>query len=302
MKKYLDACIESALAGGNYIKHVEGCNVFRKDDRYVGHHAVVTLADANSQYSVLGALDRHDPCVKVMVEESDHVGASFRDRLVTGQDFDQLRNSGVYIVDELDGTSSHAVGHYEWSVSVGCVDRLRHVAGAVYAPMIGGGTVFYASRKDGRHRGGAFVRAPSSEDRRLHVKDRKLSDAYVLFGIDCPLPKYPLHNRLMNDVADKARTTNINGSCALGLGLVASGRADVLVQPLQSPWDWAAGKVLIEESRGKMIFYEMEGDKIRPVERLEPRHYDPSKRAVGFVAGSERLADTIFEMLQRIRV
>ena len=103
---------------------------------------------------------------------------------------------------------------------------------------------------------------------------------------------------MVTQLGDRVRTSNSNGSCALPLGLVACGKADALVQPLQSPWDWAAGKVFIEEAGGKMIFYEMdERGGIRPVDRLEPRHYNPEERTVGFVAASERNAYDILDML-----
>ncbi len=295
MRNYLWVCKEAAVAGGSAIANFRSGSAETKGDVYVGHHAVVTPADYRSQKAVLNRIIREDPTGLFITEEIVK-DEGFVSRIVGQNNLDRLRDSRVYVIDELDGTSSHDRGHYEWSVSVGCVEKMEHISGAVFAPAIGEGTLFLASKG-----GGAFVRT-RSEEKECVIEDRKLNDAYVLFGVDCPLPKYPLHNRLLVEVADKARTTNLNGSCALGLGLVASGAADVLVQPLQSPWDWAAGKVLVEEAGGKMIFYEISEGRIKAVETLEPRHYDPTKRAVGFVAGSERLSEAVFGMLQRIRV
>jgi fructose-1,6-bisphosphatase/inositol monophosphatase family enzyme len=110
----------------------------------------------------------------------------------------------------------------------------------------------------------------------------------------------------MTKLGDKSRTTNMNGSCALGLGLVAAGHADALIQPLQSPWDWAAGKLLVEEAGGKIIFYEMEKTgkeytKIVSMDNIKPRHYNPDERTLGFVAANENLAEQIMKMLLELQ-
>lgn len=93
---------------------------------------------------------------------------------------------------------------------------------------------------------------------------------------------------------------NSNGSCALPLGLVAAGRADALIQPLQCPWDWAAGKLLVEEAGGSIVFYEFDNNKIKPLDKLELRHYNPEKRAVGFIAGNEKIVREITDLLLQI--
>jgi len=205
----------------------------------------------------------------------------------------------IYIIDELDGSSSRFVGHYEWSTSVGYVDRMTHIAGAVYAPKIDRGTLFYASKD-----GGTFVKSGAKKEQEVKVSEcDDLENAYVLFGPDCFLKKYFVHNALLTELGDVARTTNGIGSCALGLGLLASGRADALVQPLQSPWDWAAGKLLVEEAGGNIIFYEMENSRINPLKNLEPKHYnpDPRIRTVGFVAGNGKIATDIMDMLLSLK-
>ena len=63
-----------------------------------------------------------------------------------------------------------------------------------------------------------------------------------------------------------------------------------------------AGKVLVEEAGGKIIFYEMSQngrvyDSIAPVKKLDPKHYNPDERTLGFVAANEKLAEQIMNML-----
>jgi myo-inositol-1(or 4)-monophosphatase len=156
--------------------------------------------------------------------------------------------------------------------------------------------LFYAS-----HGKGAFIET-NSRKKRIRVATHGMKDSYVLVGVNCFLSRYPVHNRLVTGLAERTRTTNSCGSCALGLGLVASGKADAFVQPVQSPWDWAAGKLLVEEAGGRIIFYTMDGGRIEPVKKLEPRHYNPDERAVGFVAGNKKIVDDIMDMLLKVRV
>lgn len=217
-------------------------------------------------------------------------------KIIGSNELEKLKKTRVYIVDELDGSSSFNAGHYEWAISVGCVENLAHTAGAVFAPKIENGTLFFASRGKG-----AFVET-GKKRKKLHVANNDLKNAYVLAGTDCVLTKYPVHNNMLTKLGNITRTMNINGSCALALGLVAAGRADALIQPVNSPWDWAAGKIILEEAGGIMIFYEMERGRIIPIKKLQPKHYSPEKRMVGFVAGSREIAKDIMHIMLELNV
>jgi myo-inositol-1(or 4)-monophosphatase len=296
MEKYLEACIKSATAGGKAILDYTPEGVKTKNDKYVSdHHSVSTPADYKSQKAILLELKKYDPEALLITEE--HVKEdAFIKRLITRGALQRIGSSRVYIIDELDGTSSYAAGHYEWSVSVGCVDRLNHTAGAVFAPKIDGGTLFYASKGNG-----SFIKDKKGK-RQIQVADRELKDAYIVSGVDCFLPEYPIHNKLLTLLGNKVRTTNSNGSCALGLGLVASGKADALIQPLQSPWDWAGGKPIVEEADGNFIFYEMKKGRVYPIDKPELKHYNPDEKTLGFIAGNEKMNNIIMELLLGIKL
>ncbi len=289
MNFYLKNCIKGALAGGKAIKDYRAKKVKTKEDMYVGHHAVVSGSDYKSQKAILKALSGDKE--SFFITEENVKDKRFRERLISAEKLESLRSSRVYIIDELDGSSSFSIGHYEWAISIGYVDKLLHKAGAIFAPKINGGTLFYASSGKG-----AYMKN-GDKTKRIEVANRNLRDSYVIVGPDCFFTKYPKHNKLLTRLGDKARTMNVNGSCALALGLVASGRADALVQPLQCPWDWAAGKLIVEEARGKIIFYEMHQGSVKPLDSLEYRHYNPERREAGFIAGNPKLTDIIVDML-----
>jgi myo-inositol-1(or 4)-monophosphatase len=296
LDKYLQACKAAALAGAGAIAHTRILSVTTKQDYDVEHHAVVSEADYRSHEAILEVLRRIDRNVHFLGEEE------LEDRLpdtgpVAAVSPTVLEDGRAFIFDELDGSSSFAAGHYEWSVSVAYVERLVHKAGAIFAPAIWGGALFF-----GMQGGGAFLKANRRGTHRLHVAPAPISEAYLLIGLDTLLPRYPLHARLVSELAEASRTLNVSGSCALAMALVAAGRANALIQPPQSPWDWAAGKLLVEEAGGRVLFYELQSEGVRTLDRLSSNHYDPKRRAVGLVAGPESLASELLERLASIRI
>jgi myo-inositol-1(or 4)-monophosphatase len=286
----LQACTDAALAGARAARRAGPADLATKDDPVLGHHAVVSAADYRSQKAILGVLGRTLPDVPVICEETAEGTPA-----PSGAGLRRLATQRRFVVDELDGSASFVCGHHEWSVSVACVDGLAHTAAAVCAPDIGGGLLFHAVRG-----GGAFLRKGRGAPVRLRVAKRPMPAAYVLTGPDTLLHRYPAHNRFATAIASECRTLNVVGSCALALGLVAAGTASLLVQPPQSVWDWAAGRLLVEEAGGVVLFYEMEGRRIVPVRRLQARHYDPRRRVVGLVAGERGLAREALERLAAV--
>lgn len=287
----LRACVLAAVAGARAARRAGPAELATKDDPVLGHHAVVSAADYAAQGAILGVLGRAMPGVPVVCEEAVEGAAAWDDPALR-----RLARQRRFVVDELDGSASFAAGHHEWSVSVACVDGLAPLAGAVCAPDVRSGLLFHAARG-----GGAFLREDGRAAVRLRVAGLPLRAAYVLTGPDALLRRYPAHNAAVTALASECRTMNVVGSCALALALVAAGTASLLLQPPQSVWDWAAGRLLVEEAGGAVLFYEMEGRRIAPLRRLQARHYDPRRRVVGLVAGERRLAREALDRLAGAR-
>ena len=127
MHKDLRACIQAAIAGGMAISSHRLSRAKAKGDAYVGNHAIVTDADYISHAAIIKKLAGLDAESLFITEE--HVkDESFKERFIRSSDMGKLLASRVFIIDELDGSSSFSIGHYEWSVSVGCVENLSHIA------------------------------------------------------------------------------------------------------------------------------------------------------------------------------
>jgi len=154
---------------------------------------------------------------------------------VAGED-DQHR----WIVDPLDGTTNFLHGIPVFSISIALERQGQIVAAVVYNPAM---DELYTAERGG----GAFL-----NDRRLRVSGRtKLVDAVI----GCGVPhlgrghhgNFLLELRnVMGEVAGIRRL----GSAALDLAYVAAGRMDGFWETALSPWDVAAGILLVREAGG----------------------------------------------------
>lgn len=307
MNTQFKASREAALASGLRLANMRmGTGYEIKAEAGLGIHAIVTAADLISHKEILRTIITFDKRALFITEE--HV-EGHESRIITPKTLSMLKDTGAYIIDELDGTSPYIKGHHEWSVSIGFVNtKLEHTAGVVFAPKIDGGTLFYASTDEGSFVTPNCLRYSLKGEYNYFKGLKRVSsvsgtispkEAYVVGGPDCFLSQYPIQRDAILSIADKVRTINSVGSCALGLGLVATGRIDALMQPLHYAWDWAAGKALVELAGGTLQFYEVREGIVEPVNQMKLEYYDPSKRTAGFVAGNRTMASFVLDELTR---
>ena len=156
----------------------------------------------------------------------------------------KIAGGRTLIVDPIDGTTNFMENCRYSAISVGACDRGTMVYGAVYNPYAD--ELFYAVRG-----GGAYLVRDGAE-KRIHVSTRALSDGLCLFGTS---PYY--RDRLgkatfasLWSLFQCCRDIRRSGSAALDLCAIAAGRGDVFFEYLLSPWDYAAGSLIIEEAGG----------------------------------------------------
>jgi myo-inositol-1(or 4)-monophosphatase len=145
-----------------------------------------------------------------------------------------------WIVDPLDGTTNFLHGIPHFAVSIGLERDGLIVAGVVYNPA--NDELFVAERGKG-----AFF-----NDRRMRVAARaRLADAVVA----CGLPHYGRGDlaRARAEIAQaQAHFAGLRryGAATLDLAWVAAGRLDCYWERDLSPWDIAAGSLLVREAGG----------------------------------------------------
>ncbi len=221
----LNVMVQAALKAGKSLARdfgeVQNLQVSMK-----GPGDYVSAADRRAEQIVLQELSRARPGYAFLAEES---GA-------TAGDDDQHR----FLVDPLDGTTNFLHGIPIFAVSIGLERQGQLVAAVVYNPAMD--ELFTAERG-----GGAFL-----NDRRLRVAARRsMSDAVIATGI--PHLGRGDHGRslveLRHVMADCSGIRRA-GSAALDLAWVAAGRYDGFWERGLSPWDIAAGVLLVREAGG----------------------------------------------------
>jgi myo-inositol-1(or 4)-monophosphatase len=153
---------------------------------------------------------------------------------------DQLSDDGyAFVVDPIDGTTNFIKDYHSSAISVALLKGREVVAGVVYNPYLD--EVFYAVKGEGAYCNG----------KRISVSSQPIGKALVLFG-SSPYDKslFPKTIEVLSEYYYQALDIRRSGSAALDLCSVACGRADVYFELQVSPWDFAAGKLLVEEAGG----------------------------------------------------
>ncbi|GAG24205.1 unnamed protein product, partial [marine sediment metagenome] len=181
----------------------------------------------------------------------ERIEAAFPDDAILGEELGERPGTSPYrwVLDPIDGTKSFITGVPLYTTLVGLLERTpegeRSVAGVIYAPAID--ERLYAATGGGAwHQIGsapATAAAVSSVD--------KLSDAVFLtsevrsFTSDRSPDALGVYLELQNG----ARLSRTWGD-AYGYMLVATGRAEVMVDPVLCLWDTAALQPILEEAGG----------------------------------------------------
>ena len=167
-----------------------------------------------------------------------------------------LASSLAFIIDPIDGTTNFIHDYRYSSISVGVADRGKMVFGAVLNPY--DGRLFHAEAG-----GGAFVKdVRTGVDAPVHVSARPLRDALAGFGTS-PYYRDELAEPTFRAAASLFRMTRDVrrcGSAALDLCMVAAGTLDVFFEYRLSPWDVAAGSLIVTEAGG--VITRMDGSPV----------------------------------------
>ncbi|HVH74161.1 MAG TPA: inositol monophosphatase family protein [Stellaceae bacterium] len=145
-----------------------------------------------------------------------------------------------WIIDPLDGTTNFLHGIPHFSISIGLERDGEILAGIVYEPIRD--EMFW-----GEKGAGAFL-----NDHRLRVSGRRrLADAIIGTGLaPRERERAATHTDILAALAAATSGVRQSGSAALDLAYVAAGRYDGFWQFALSPWDIAAGMLLVREAGG----------------------------------------------------
>jgi myo-inositol-1(or 4)-monophosphatase len=199
----------------------------RASVRLKGVADIVTTTDATVQRAMLARLCRRFPEHGILAEE----GVDTR----SGAEW-------VWILDPLDGTKNFAQGVPNFCVSIAAEWRGELQLGVVCDPIHD--EVFLGVRGHGAWCNG----------RPIHVS-RKTTLASAFVGTGCPhrIRQFAKSVGLTFErMAVRTLGVRFRGAGALDLCYVACGRLDGYWELDQSPWDIAAGALIVQEAGGRM--------------------------------------------------
>jgi len=196
-----------------------------------GVHDVVTEIDKKVEALIIEAIRGQFPDHGFVAEESGKTGGV----------------GGIqWVIDPIDGTLNYVRKIPIFSTSIAAVFPPDILAGVVYQPM--SGELFIAEKGHGAYLNGE----------RLKVSSRNMLDqALLATGFPYNVNENPYYCLDHFDTFAKIGVSSRKmGSAALDLAYVAAGRYDAFWAVSLYPWDYAAGKLLLEESGGQFTdFY-----------------------------------------------
>jgi myo-inositol-1(or 4)-monophosphatase len=157
-----------------------------------------------------------------------------------GESSKAIGDGYTFIIDPIDGTTNFMCGYNTSAVSVGLLLDGSPIFGGIYDPY----RDEYFSAVAGQ---GATCNGKS-----ITVSTRPITRGIVAIG-SAPYRKDTLSETMLSMTADLFHTFadfRRSGSAALDICHVASGRLDAFCEPILSPWDYAAGSVILSEAGG----------------------------------------------------
>ena len=223
---YLDIAIKAAKKAGEVHKR------YFKGESEVGtksaSYDLVTDADIESENTIVSFIRRHFPDHNFLAEE---------------QKYKRTDSEYTWIIDPLDGTNNFSCKIPIFCVSIALAKGSELIAGVVYDAVKG--ELFCAEKGKGAFMNGKPIKVNSVGT---------LEKALLITGL------YYDRAEKMVETLDKIKEFFFRrilglrrfGAAALDLSYVACGRASGFWEFELSPWDFAAGKLIIEEAGGKV--------------------------------------------------
>jgi myo-inositol-1(or 4)-monophosphatase len=187
----------------------------------------VTKYDVKVQDFLIVALSKAFPYAQFIAEEND-VKSNFSVAKL------------CFIIDPIDGTTNFIRNYKSSAISIGAFSYGKGIFGAIYNPYL---NELYTAEKSK----GAFLNG-----QKIEVSNKTLGQSIFAFGSS---PYYK--DELTEDTFLIAKTLFLNctdirrsGSAALDFCHLASGRIDLFFENRLSPWDYAAGSIILEEAGG----------------------------------------------------
>jgi myo-inositol-1(or 4)-monophosphatase len=230
----LNTAVKAARAAGSIINRAS-LNLDQVKVEQKQTNDFVTQVDKDAERAIIDTLLGAYPTHSVLAEESG----------VTDN-----RSEYQWVIDPLDGTSNFIHGFPYYCVSIALLHRGVVTEAVVYDPNRN--DLYTATRGSG-----AFL-----NEKRIRVGRRdRLADGLLATGFPFKdLAGLKNYMQLFIEMTKSCAGLRRPGAAALDLANVAAGRLDGFFEQGLSPWDVAAGSLLITEAGGIVGNYVGNGD------------------------------------------
>jgi myo-inositol-1(or 4)-monophosphatase len=223
MNPTLTIAVRAARAGGRILLRFSD-RIDQLQIQTKSRNDFVSEVDRNAEEAIVRELRGKFPDHAILAEEGGAQG----------------RGDYQWIIDPLDGTTNYLHGFPQYSVSIALRHRGQLECAVVYDPLRE--EMFTAARGQGAQ----------LNDRRIRVAPRPSLDG-ALIGTGFPFRdqrQIDAYLGMFRAITLETAGVRRPGSAALDLAYVAAGRTDGFWELGLSPWDFAAGALLITEAGG----------------------------------------------------
>ena len=223
---YLDVAIAAAKeAGGIHKKYFQGdFKVETKSSPF----DLLTIADTEAERAIMAVIKQYFPDHNFLAEE---------------QSYDKTSSEYTWIIDPLDGTNNFACGLPIFCASIALMHNNKINIGVIYDVMRD--ELFSAEKNQGATLNGKPIKVNTAD---TLDKSLIITGFYYSRGQEMIQTLETIRRFFHKHIVGLRRL----GAAALDLCYIACGRASGFWEFELSPWDFAAGKLLIEEAGGKV--------------------------------------------------
>ncbi len=222
----VNVAIKAARAAGNIINRaaldVEAVRVSQKQV-----NDFVTEVDQAAEQVIIETLLAAYPGHGILAEES-------------GQQHGAKDSEFVWIIDPLDGTTNFIHGLPVYCISIALAVKGRIEQAVIYDPTRN--DLFTATKGRGAYQNDRRLRV----SKRIHMQDCQISTGFPFR----PGDNFQNYLAMMAEIMPRCAGLRRPGAAALDLAYVAAGYTDGFFEAGLSPWDVAAGSLLVTEAGG----------------------------------------------------
>ncbi len=168
-----------------------------------------------------------------------------------GEESDEILGTGRWVVDPIDGTTNFFRNQPTWAVSIAYeIEFNKPLLGVIYAPCLN--EMFYALKGYGAYRNGEKIQTSNIDN--------------INYSINVCVPphrlkeKYSEYMKIYNQIGLASSDIRSFGSCAIELSYIACGFLDGYYELNLGYYDFAAGKIILEEAGGKFSVLKSNGN------------------------------------------